>query len=321
VPLNPWKTVTLWHWFKTLPFLLLHVAAIAGVFLVEFHWWAVGLCVGLYVVRAWALTAGYHRYFAHRSYKTSRWFQLVLAFLGGTAVQKGPLWWAGNHRHHHRESDTVYDVHSPYFGGLLWSHVGWFMSGMHEATDHEAIKDFSKYPELRWLDRHYWLPAGVLAVACYLIGGWTGVVYGFCLSTVVLYHCVFCVNSLNHVIGRQRYKTSDQSRNNWFLALITLGEGWHNNHHHYQSSANQGFFWWEIDVTYYVLKCLSWLGFVWELRLPPPEKLYAHLTEIPAPEKSAAARVSEYLPTADSIATAIESTIRPAIVAPANPGS
>jgi stearoyl-CoA desaturase (Delta-9 desaturase) len=253
-----------------IPFVLVHLAAL-GVFWTGFTWTAVLLCVTLYVVRMWALTGGFHRYFSHRSYKTSRWFQFVLAFLGQTSAQKGVLWWAAIHRHHHRHSDTPLDVHSPRHTGFWFSHVGWIFSPQKNEADYSTIEDFAKYPELRFLDRHPYFPAVLLGVACYLIAGWPGLFVGFILSTVILYHGVFAINSLAHVVGKQRYLTADDSRNNWWLAIFTLGEGWHNNHHHYQSSTRQGFFWWEIDITYYVLKMLSWLGLVWDLREPPAQ--------------------------------------------------
>ena len=199
----------------------------------------------------------------------------MLAFGGGTAVQKGVLWWAGHHRHHHRYSDTERDIHSPR-KGFWWSHVGWIVCDKYNETLYDNIKDFAKYPELRWLNKHDWVPPWTLGVACFLIGGWPGLFVGFFLSTVLLWHGTFTINSLAHVFGRRRYDTADTSRNSFLLALITLGEGWHNNHHHYPASARQGFFWWEIDVTYYMLKMLSWVGIVRDLKQPPARR--------PAPE-------------------------------------
>jgi stearoyl-CoA desaturase (delta-9 desaturase) len=191
-----------------------------------------------------------------------------MAFGGGTACQKGVLWWAGYHRRHHRFSDTARDIHSPR-KGFWWSHVGWILCDKYSRTDVESIKDFARYPELRFLDRHDWIPPWVLGVACYVVGGWSGLVVGFLLSTVLLWHATFTVNSLAHVFGRRRYDTPDTSRNSLLVALLTGGEGWHNNHHHYQSAARQGFFWWEIDVTYYALRLLRLIGVVHDLREPP----------------------------------------------------
>jgi stearoyl-CoA desaturase (Delta-9 desaturase) len=258
-----------------IPFALVHLAVL-GIFWTGVTTTAVIMCITLYLVRMWALTAGYHRYFSHRSYKTSRAFQFFLAFLGQTSAQRGVLWWAAIHRHHHRHSDTPEDVHSPKHAGFFFSHVGWIFSPQKNTADYSTIQDFAQYPELRFLDRMPYAPAVLLAVGCFLVGGWPGLFVGFFLSTVILYHGVFAINSVAHVVGKQRYVTADDSRNNWWLALITLGEGWHNNHHHYQSSTRQGFFWWEIDISYYVLKVLSWTGLVWDLRAPPRAVVEGH---------------------------------------------
>ena len=253
---------------KSLPFFLLHVVCLA-VFFVPATLVAVLMCVGLYVVRMFGITAGYHRYFSHRSYKTSRWFQFVMAWIGCSAMQKGPLWWSGHHREHHLYSDTPDDPHSPVVRGFWRSHVGWILSMDEMGTNWTIVRDWLKFPELRWLNTFHWVPGVVLAVVCFLIDGWSGLIWGFFLSTVVLYQGTFLVNSVCHIFGWQRYATPDKSRNNWWVAILTLGEGWHNNHHHYQSSTNQGFFWWEIDISYYVLKFLSIFGVVWGIRTPP----------------------------------------------------
>ncbi len=236
---------------------------------------AVILGLVLFYVRMFALTAGYHRYFAHRSYRLARFPQFVLAFLGTTAAQKGPLWWAGHHRSHHKFTDRDGDPHTPR-DGVFWSHVGWILCDKYNKTDTEAIKDFTRYPELRFLDKHDWIGPWALGFASYLIAGWSGLVIGFFGSTVLLWHTTFSVNSWTHIFGRVRYQTTDTSKNSWFVALFTGGEGWHNNHHHYQASARQGFFWWELDTTYYALKALSFVGIVKNLRTPPPRARYAH---------------------------------------------
>jgi stearoyl-CoA desaturase (delta-9 desaturase) len=256
-------------WLTSIPFLGMHVAAVVGIFFFPITWQGVALCVGMYYLRMFGITAGYHRYFSHRSYKTGRVFQYLLAWLGAFCVQKGALWWAAHHRHHHRYSDQPEDVHSPIGRSFLWSHMSWIMAHTYHDTDYSQIRDFAKYPELVWLNKHFLVPVFVLAGLNYAIGGLDGLYWGFFVSTVLLWHGTFTVNSLAHVWGRRRYRTPDQSRNNLWIALITLGEGWHNNHHHYMSSARQGFFWWEIDVSYYVLKALSKVGLVWDLREPP----------------------------------------------------
>jgi len=250
----------------SIPFFLMHLMPL-GIFWTGMTLTNALLCVGLYVVRMFFITAGYHRYFAHRAYKLNRFWQFVMAFGGGTAVQKGALWWAAHHRDHHRYSDTELDVHSPKHGAF-WSHVGWILSTRFHHTSFERIKDFARFPELVWLNKHHWVPGALLGTACFLLGG-AGALFAFFLSTVLLYHGTFTINSLAHVFGRRRYETTDTSRNSFLLALITLGEGWHNNHHHYQASANQGFFWWEIDISYYVIRAMAWLGIARDVRVAP----------------------------------------------------
>jgi stearoyl-CoA desaturase (Delta-9 desaturase) len=261
-------------WAKSIPFLGVHVACLA-VFWTGVSWNAIVLCATTYAVRMFAITGGYHRYFAHRSYRTSRAFQFVLAALACSAVQRGPLWWAGHHRHHHQHSDQETDVHSPGREGFWWSHVGWLLCRRHDATRLDIIQDFAQYPELRVLN-HWYAVSGVLfAVGCLLAMGWQGLVWGFFISTVLLFHATFAINSFCHIFGRVRYQTTDTSRNSLVLALLTLGEGWHNNHHYYATSTRMGFFWWEVDLTYYVLRLLSLLGLVWDLKQPPQRVLDA----------------------------------------------
>ncbi len=261
-------------WITSLPFLSAHVACLAA-FWTGVSWRALALCFALYIIRMFGITAGYHRYFSHRSYRTGRIFQFLLAWIGSAALQKGPLWWAAHHRHHHRYSDQPEDVHSPKQSGFWWAHLGWILSDRYDATEFDAIRDFSQYPELTWLNR-YWALSGLLAaLGCLFLLGWQGLVWGFLVSTVLLYHGTFLINSLCHMFGTVRYKTTDTSRNSLLLALITLGEGWHNNHHHYSTSARMGFFWWEIDISYYALKLLSYLGIIWDVKKPSPRVLTA----------------------------------------------
>ncbi len=270
VSTTPVRRIRLVH---SLPFFAIHLVAFIGVFLVPFAWKWVGLCVGLYSLRMFAVTGGYHRYFSHRTYKTSRAFQFFMALLAQSSAQKGALWWAANHRHHHKYSDQEEDIHSPLHTGFWWSHVGWILTAENEETHWDLIGDFKKYPELVFLNKHPHLPAIALALILLFTGGASALMWGFFLSTVLLWHGTFTINSLSHVFGTRRYTTTDTSRNNFWLALLTLGEGWHNNHHAYQSSTNQGFFWYEIDITFYALKALSKVGIVWDLRKPPLEIL------------------------------------------------
>lgn len=230
----------------------------------------------LYAVRMVALSAGYHRYFTHRAYRTSRAFQLVLALLGTTAMQKGPLWWASMDRLHHRHADTERDVHSPLCRGLAWSHAGWWLSRKHEAPRLDLVPDLAGYPELRWVDR--WSALGPLALAAvlFLAGGLDALLWGFALSTCLVLHASGTIGSLAHRFGTRRYATREGSRNNALLAILTFGEGWHNNHHHYPNSARQGFLRWEVDLTYALLVLLSKLGLVWDLRGVPAHALRRH---------------------------------------------
>lgn len=266
---------------RTIPFLALHIAVLA-VFWVGWSPVAIAAAVSLYVIRMFAITGFYHRYFSHRTFRTSRVMQFLFACLGASAAQRGPLWWAANHRHHHAYSDKPADVHSPVIRGLWWSHVGWFLTHDQLATKLNRIRDFARYPELRFLNRFDTLVPIGLAVTLFLLGKWLGsaypnlgtsgwqmLVWGFVVSTVVLWHGTFTINSLSHLFGTRRYPTSDHSRNNFLLAIITLGEGWHNNHHQYCSSARQGFRWWEIDITYYLLQGLQFFGIIWDIRPVP----------------------------------------------------
>ena len=253
---------------STLPFILVHLVCFAVIW-TGFQTTDLMLCGVLYAIRMFGITAGYHRYFSHRSFKTSRVFQFLLAVVGQASAQQDALWWAAKHREHHRYADTPQDVHSPLQNGFWFAHVGWIFSATKRQADYRLMKDFMKYPELVWLNRHKHLPPALLGVVVWLVAGWSGLVVGFFISTVLLFHSTFAINSLAHLIGKQSYVTGDDSRNNWFLALITFGEGWHNNHHYFQSSTRQGFHWWQIDFTYYVLKLISFFGIVWELRAPP----------------------------------------------------
>jgi stearoyl-CoA desaturase (delta-9 desaturase) len=257
---------------SAVPFVLVHLACF-GALWSGISWSAIVLCVTLYWLRIFAIGAGYHRYFSHRAYATSRTFQFVLAFLAQSSAQKSVLWWAAKHRHHHLHSDTGHDVHSPGQHGFLYSHVGWIFARRHDVTDLVKVADLARYPELMWLHRFELVPPVLVAVFCTAVAGWSGLVVGFFWSTVLVYHATFCINSLAHVHGRKRYLTGDESRNNWLLAFFTMGEGWHNNHHAYQSSVRQGFRWWEFDPTYYTLKALSFAGIVWDLKMPPQRVL------------------------------------------------
>lgn len=259
------------HFDAVVAFGPLHLACIF-LFWVPFEWSYVAWLAGTYAIRMFAITAGYHRYFSHRSYKLGRVSQFLMAFLAQTSAQKGVLWWSAHHRTHHRHSDMPEDPHSPVRRGFWWSHIGWIVSQTSHHYDRRIIQDFDKYPELRLLNKYHRVPVMLFGAAVFAIGGFGVFMWGFVLSTVVLWHGTFTINSLAHLWGSRRFNTTDDSRNNFLLALITLGEGWHNNHHQYMSSARQGLKWWEIDITYYVLKLLSAIGIVRDLREMPADR-------------------------------------------------
>ncbi len=266
------------------PFIGLHLGCL-GVLYTGVSSTALILCLFLYLIRMFAITAFYHRYFSHRAFKTNRFWQFVFAVLGNSAAQRGPLWWAGHHRHHHLKSDHDEDLHSPITKGFWWSHLGWFSCDKAFPTPWHRIKDLAVYPELRFLNRFDTLVPLLLAFSLYALGealavyipewntnGLQLVVWGFCISTVLVFHATATINSLGHLWGKRRFKTNDESRNNAILALITLGEGWHNNHHKWPISARQGFYWWEVDISFYLLKALAFLGIIWDLK-PVPKKV------------------------------------------------
>lgn len=291
-------------WIRCIPFIILHVGCF-GVLWVGFSPVAAWTAVALYFIRMFAVTGIYHRYFSHKTYSTSRVGQFLLALWGGTTVQRGALWWAYHHRHHHQHSDEEEDAHSPHVHGFWWSHIGWITSRRNFPTDYTKIKDLAKFPELVWLNRFDTVVPVVFAFAVFGFGellahyapqlgtnGWQMLVWGFFISTTALFHGTACINSMAHLMGRRRFKTTDDSRNSFILAMITLGEGWHNNHHRYQSSTRNGFYWWEIDITYYGLKAMSFTRFIWGLK-PVPKSIMEeaaradHAASIAASQKAA----------------------------------
>lgn len=278
---------------RCLPFLFLHLGCVA-VIGVGWSPVAVAVAAALYFVRMFAITGFYHRFFSHRTFRTSRGMQFLFAALGNTAIQRGALWWAAVHRHHHKHSDQEHDVHSPGLSGFWWAHIGWMTSSKNFPTDYDSIRDFARYPELVFLNRFDLAVPAAFGAALYALGtllhflapelGTSGgqmFVWGFFISTVVLLHGTLFINSLAHVFGSRRFATEDDSRNNFLLALVTLGEGWHNNHHRYMGAARQGFYWWEIDVTYYLLKVLSWTGLIWDLK-PVPRSVLEEMPRVAA---------------------------------------
>jgi len=271
-------------WLRVLPFAFLHLMCLTVIW-VGWSWTAITVAFVLYVIRMFAITGFYHRYFSHKTFATNRFWQFLFAVLGNASVQRGPLWWASHHRHHHRFADKIDDAHSPTQYGFWWSHMGWLTSRKNFPTMMKYVREWARYPELVWINRFDTVIPLLLAVFLFLGGvilakvapnlktnGMQMLIWGFFISTVVHFHATVTINSLAHMIGRRRYDTPDTSRNNFLLSIITLGEGWHNNHHHYPISARQGFYWWEIDMTYWGLVLLSWLGIIQDLR-PLPEKV------------------------------------------------
>ena len=295
-------------WMRCIPFIILHGACL-GVIWVGWSPVAVWTAVALYFIRMFAVTGMHHRYFSHKSYSTSRFGQFLLAVFAGTAVQRGSLWWAYHHRHHHQHSDEAEDAHSPHVHGFLWSHIGWITSRRNFPTDYTKIRDLAKFPELVLLNRFDLIVPILLAISIFSVGvllehfapglhtnGAQMLVWGFFVSTTVLFHGTACINSFTHLWGKRRFKTTDDSRNSLILALITLGEGWHNNHHRYQACTRQGFYWWEIDITYYGLKALSWTGFIWDLKPVPQSVLEEAARADHAATVAAAQRAAHHHP-------------------------
>ena len=273
------------EWVRSIPFAILHLGCL-GVIWTGWSWTAVGVAVALYFIRMFAVTGFFHRYFSHRTFSTSRPMQFLIGVWCGTCVQRGALWWAYTHRHHHAHSDDPEDKHSPRQHGFLWAHIGWITSRENFPTDYRKIKDLAKFPELVWLNRFDTTIPVVFAVSLWVLGvalhrfapslgttGWQMLVWGFFISTTALFHGTATINSLAHVFGRKRYDTGDDSRNSFLLSLVTMGEGWHNNHHQHMGAVRQGFYWWEVDLTYYLLRMMSWTGLIWDLR-PVPKDAY-----------------------------------------------
>ena len=281
-------------WARVIPFVGMHLMCFAVIW-VGWSPAAVVVAVAAYLIRMFAITGFYHRYFSHRTFKTSRIAQFIFGILGAAAVQRGPVWWAAHHRHHHAHSDQPVDPHSPIHQGFWRAHMGWFLTRKGFTPDMQRVRDLQSFPELRFLDRFdiaipVLLAFGMLKLGQYLqlhspalgTSGIQMLVWGFFISTVACYHGTYTINSLSHVFGRQRYATGDHSKNNWLLAIITLGEGWHNNHHHYPVSTRQGFYWWEIDITYYLLKLMSWTGLIWDLKAVPQAVRANHAPKVKA---------------------------------------
>jgi stearoyl-CoA desaturase (delta-9 desaturase) len=256
-------------------------ASALTVFGVPFTWGLLALWAVSHFLRAVGLTLVFHRYLAHRAFRMNRVARFVWAFVGTAAMQKGPLWWAGHHIDHHKYADREGDPHSPRVSGFYYAHIGWFLNdARHDRLDpsNPVIRDFAIAPELAWLDRYYAVPPALWALGMYLAGGLPWLAWGFCLPTVTLAHSTFAINTVNHLFGSRRFDTPDDSRNNVVTAVFAAGEGWHNNHHRYQRAARNGFYWWELDLTYTVIRLMSWVGLTWDIQ-PVPQRIYREADE------------------------------------------
>lgn len=276
---------------RIIPFIALHVACLA-VFYVGYSHTALLVMVISYLIRMFAITAFFHRFFSHKTFKTFPWVQVVFAIIGTSATQRGPLWWAAHHRNHHRHSDQDADVHTP--GKGFWeSHMLWFLRKKNFPTNHGQVKDLTAVKSLYWIDRYDMLFPVLYGLFLYLLGSWVAasypslgtsggqfLVWGYFISTVLLAHVTFSINSIAHLIGKRDYQTNDNSKNNFVLAVLTLGEGWHNNHHCAPGSIRQGFKGWQIDISFYVLKCMEWCGLIWDVKYPNQQMLNKKLIKV-----------------------------------------
>jgi stearoyl-CoA desaturase (Delta-9 desaturase) len=260
-----------------------HVLAVIGVYQVGISWRLCLLALGSYLVRMWAVTVGYHRYFSHRAFKTSRVFQFIIGVMGTLAVERGPLWWGALHRRHHTYADSDDDIHSPTLHGFFWAYIGWMHSKTHTATtDYAAMRDFKRFRELYWLNEYYIVAPLVACGLLFVFCDYATFVWVVLVATVVQWHALFASNTFCHLFGSRRFDTKDTSTNNAVCALLVLGEGWHNNHHFFPGSARQGFYWWEYDVGYYSIKLLQALRLVWDVREVPARVLRQAAAHQPA---------------------------------------
>jgi len=265
------KVVNNLNWLAVLFYILLHFGCLAA-FYTGINCQAVALFCAAFLLRAFGVSIVYHRYFAHRSFQTSRLMQFSLAVYGALTVLGGPLWWAQTHREHHRNADTPEDIHSPHYQGFIYSHCGWFLDNRHRSVDRTKIGDLAKFPELVFVDRMDLVFKVIYAAGCYWLFGIVGVVWGFLLPTVIVLQMIHWIQSVSHSIGGyRRYPTLDDSRNHWLFGIISLGEGFHHNHHCFPNSARLGLRWWEFDAGYWTLVALSWLGLIWDLKVPVQE--------------------------------------------------
>ncbi len=269
---SSWSIVSI---FRTV---LFHTSIIL-LFYVGYSLTSLSVCLLSFIIRMFAIAGGYHRYFSHRSYNISRVFQFILAFLGTTTGQKGPLSWATSHMKHHCSSDKAGDPHSPKLQSIGYAHLGWLWRQNALPTDRKFVQRFQQYPEIVFLNRFHTI--GPVTLICFLallgylldqsypeLNTSRGqlIAWGFIVPTLLILHGTCLINSVSHYCGSQRFRDGDESRNVWWLFPIALGENWHNNHHHRPSSANTSCVWWEIDVVYYIICLLEAAGLIWDVR-------------------------------------------------------
>ena len=257
------------NWLVTIILALVHTGAVAALFL--FNWRAFASAVLLvWIATGFGISLGYHRLHTHRSYKVPRLLEYFFAVCGTVTLEGGPIFWVAVHRIHHQKSDQPGDPHSPR-EGAWWSHMGWILFG---EAKHNNTRLMAKYaPDLAkdrfyvWLNDYHWIPPVIVGLMLLVVGGLPMFLWGGCLRTVVGLHATWAVNSVTHLWGSRRFATRDDSRNNWWVALFTFGEGWHNNHHAHPSSARHGLAWYELDISWITIKFLKHLGVARSVRV------------------------------------------------------
>ncbi|HMK30555.1 MAG TPA: fatty acid desaturase [Terriglobales bacterium] len=265
-----------------------HIGAVIALFM--FSWKALGLAVFLWFVSGClGIGMGYHRLLTHRGYQTYKWVEYFFTTCATLALEGGPFFWVATHRVHHQNTDKEGDPHSPHDGGF-WAHMGWIITG--RAMHNNSIEVLPYVPDLRkdkfhtWISKWHWVPITVLGVVILAIGGWQYLMWGIFLRTVVGLHSTWLVNSATHMWGTQRFLTGDSSKNSFWVAILTFGEGWHNNHHAHPQSARHGLAWYEVDINWYGIWCLQKLGLAWDIKLarlkPDPEPSAALPKHVPA---------------------------------------
>jgi stearoyl-CoA desaturase (delta-9 desaturase) len=255
-------------WVTTFFLIAFHIGAIAALFF--FTWKALFVAIALWWIAGGAgIGMGYHRLLTHRGYKTPKWMEYFLTVCGTLTLEGGPIFWVGVHRMHHRNTDKPGDPHSPQDGGF-WSHMGWLITGraLHNNSDDllPLVPDLRKDKFHLWISHWHWVPSTLLAAILFLVGGWPFLLWGIFLRTVVGLHSTWLVNSATHMWGSRRFATSDTSRNSFWVALLTFGEGWHNNHHAHPQSSRHGLAWYEFDPNWYGISALRLLGLAWDVK-------------------------------------------------------